>query len=151
MSNGNSMSINNSYLTSGRYGITINSEKYGEVEMAITNWPHPSVRRPAARAPARSQDVPYQGSRIEYDDLNVTIQLDSSMENYWTLYDWMLTSDFEDVILTVYSSNDKPTSQTRYKDAFVEALGQVNHSSTDQSDEILTVDVTIKYTAFERV
>ena len=144
------MSINNSYLTSTRFGIAIDSAEYKDVEMSITNWPHPAVSRPAARAPARAQDVPYAGSRIQYDDLNVTVQLDSAMRNYWILYDALLSGQENDVILTVYDSNEKSTSQVRYKDAFVESINGFNMTASDQSDEILTIDVTFKYTAFEK-
>lgn len=145
------MSINNSFLTASRFGITINGEEFKDVEMAVLDWPHPSVTRPAVRAPSRGQDVPYQGSRIQYDDLSIRVQLDSSMENYWKLYDWLLSENQYDVILTAYSSNDKASSQVRYRDAFVESMGGISFTATDQSDDIMAIEVTLKYTMFEKV
>lgn len=145
------MSINTSFLTSTRFGIAIDSDEFKDVEMAIMSWPHPGVTRPAATASARTQNVPYQGSRIQFEDLTVRVQLDGGMNNYWSLYDWLLSESQKDVILTAYSSNDKPTTQIRYRDAFVESIGGIEFAATDQSDDVIAITVTFKYTMFEKV
>ena len=145
------MTINNSFLTATRFSITFDDAELRKVEMAILDWPHPAVTRPAARAPSRNQDVPYPGSRYQYEDLQIRVQLDSAMDNYWTLYNWLLSGAEKDVILTAYSSNDKAASQVRYEGAFVESLGGFNFTATDQGDEIVSITVTIKYTRFDRV
>lgn len=142
------MSLGNSYLTTTRFSLTFDDASLKDIEISIVEWPHPGVSRPAVQAPARSQNVPYQGSRTEWEDLNVRVQMDANLNNYWTLYDWLLSEDTRDVILTAYGPNDKATSQIKYEGAFVESLGQIPFTAGDQSDEIIAIDATIKYTRF---
>lgn len=142
------MTIGNSYLTATRFSLTFDDASLKNVELSIVEWPHPGVTRPAADAPARVQNVPYPGQRYNFDALSVRVQLDSNLDNYWTLYDWLLSEDTRDVILTAYGPNDKVTSQIKYEGAFVEALGQIPFTAGDQSDEVIAVDTTLRYTRF---
>ena len=145
------MTIGNSYLTATRFGLTIDDPMFKDIEMAITAWPHPSVTRNPVQAPARAQNVPYAGSRYEYEPLQVQVQLDAGMDNYWKLYDWLLSENERDVILTAYGPNDKASTQVRYQNAFVTNMGAINFQAGDQTDEVLVLDVTLYYTKFEKV
>jgi hypothetical protein len=144
------MSISNSYLTNTRFSLTFDDASLKGVELSVVEWPHPGLTRPAAMAPARTHDVPYHGSRYQWEDLSIRVQLDAQLNNYWTLYDWLLSEDTRDVILTAYGANDKPTSQIKYEGALIESLGQIPFNTGDQSDEVISIDATIKYTRFRK-
>lgn len=144
------MSIGNSYLTATRFSLTFDDASLKGIELAVVEWPHPGVTRPAAEAPARTQQVPYPGQRYNYEPLSIRVQMDANLENYWTLHDWLLSEDTRDVILTAYGPNDKATSQIKYEGSFVEALGQIPFTAGDQSDDVIAVDATLRYTRFRK-
>ena len=146
------MTLTTQYLTATKFSISIPDDEdgssYREIQSNITDWPHPAITRASADAPGRTQNVPYQGGRISYEPLSISLHIDSALNTYKLLHDLLLSDTQKDVTLTCYSGNGKPLSKIVYEGAFPEYLGQMSFQTTDQSETIIVLQVTFKYTKF---
>lgn len=149
------MFATNNQLTSSRFTLTISGDEFRDVVAAITEFTHPGVNSNAVAQPARQIKIPRVGSSIEYEPLVVRVLLDSDMNIYSAIYDWLrdnIETEEEterDLTLTIYNKNGGREKDIRYLGAFPTSIGPLQFTSTDQNDTIVSADITFAYSHFE--
>ena len=112
------------------------------------------------------------GEKAIYDIMNVTFAIDEKMSSWLEIHDWIRgmtfpekfeeyknlsklnkysnkpQPQFSDATLTVYSSSFTPIVRFKFFDAFPTSLSSFVLSSQDTPDNVLTADVSIRFTYY---
>jgi hypothetical protein len=137
-----------------------------------------SVSMPGISLAEIPRNTPYvdlysPGEKLIYEPFNVTFLVDENLTSWKEIHDWMrgitFPTDyaeyaglkdlspfvnpnfpqFAEGILTVLSSSNKPHYKLRFVDSFPISLSSIIFSSTDTPDNIITADVTFRYSYFQ--
>lgn len=147
------MSINYNFLTASRFSLSIAGDEYKDLIAQVQEFTHPSLTASSAAQSTPRRNVPQPGTKLQYEPVTVRILLDNEMTIYSAIHNWMVNSvkvesDVKDITLTVYNSNERPTFNIKYLDAFPTNIGPIQFASNDQNDTILFSDVTFEYSEF---
>lgn len=151
------VTANKNYLSPTGFKLTINSEKFANLEYFCTHVTHPAISLGGAPLPFRANTNFVAGDRIDYGTLDMRFQISEHMENYIELFNWLKQNHtntvFEktDIVLTVLTSSNNVSKKIRYADAFPVALGPIEFHTQNTDVEYVTADASLQYSYFEFV
>lgn len=127
-------------------------------------------------------DLYIPGEKIIYDTLNATMLVDEDLQDWQAIHDWIramtfpvefqeyanmksqfrdsvvrqgikLPQQYSDASVTIYTNKNNPNMRVLYKDVFPTTLGGIQFSTLDSAENIITCDVTFRYSYYnlERV
>jgi len=141
----------NEFLTASNFSIDIAG--LDGLSVAVQSVTHPSVTVRPARQSTRRVDIPLNGTKAEYADLSVVMNLDDGMKSYDMIYQWLLNCQkgpvSRDITVGIYTIAGRPARRIVYKDAFPTVMSSLEFSSTQSEDPILSLTVDFTYSSFE--
>jgi len=151
--------INKNYLSPTGFQLKINSQRFGNLEYFATTVSLPSIELDAIGQAYKTVDYEATGSRLKFGQLALTIQVTENFDNYIEVYNWMHdlqgksgkeAEDLkEDAVLLVFTSHNNVNKTIRFKDIFPTSLGSLEFTSTADSVNYLSTEVSFSYTNFE--
>ncbi len=138
----------------------------------------PGVSTGEAYQPTPFVDLYAPGDKLIFEPLVITFIVDQSMQAWNEIYMWMRGMTFpvdfseyrnldkisrysaalatkkpqySDLMVTVLSGANLPIVKFKYYDAFPTSLTNIILSTTESSDDILTADMTLRYSYFDLI
>lgn len=145
---------NINFLSPTGFKLTINREKYGNLEFFITRFSIPSISIGEVATNHRGAIGYVPGEVVTYDSLNINFAIDEDMNNYQEIFDWIHSNvsnqkiEYQDMILSVMSSHNNLNKQFQFRDAFPTNLSGIEFSTQNSDIEYLQADVTFRYGSF---
>lgn len=155
-------------------GFRFTLSKYPKVSFFSSKANIPGINFGVAIQPNPYRDLPIPGDKLEYDDLKLEFLVDENMENYLSIYNWLIglgypetlkqidnlvNADkygkreiinlYSDATLEVLNSNYNTSMKIHFKDLFPTSLNTLDFDSTQRDYTYFTGVVTFKYTIFE--
>ena len=164
--------INNRNFLSG-IGFKFNLGKYPKVDFFCNTARIPEVTLGTATQPSYLKDIDVPGEKISYGDLTIQFLVDENMENYKTVYDWIVglgfpetaqqfkgvTTDkdgirdmkeqFADGTLRILNSNFNEVAKVKFLDMFPVSLSSLDFDATSTDVNYFTAQATFKYTVYQ--
>ena len=146
--------INQRYQTATNFAITIDGEDFKGFEQRITDFQIPGLSFAESRQEARLAAVRVPGSGVEFENLNVNCIVEDGFDNYVAIYNWALKNLngeglVKDITVHAYLGNGKRAWGVKFVDAFPVNLSVDPFTTKDESDTILSYDVTFSYAWME--
>jgi hypothetical protein len=105
-----------------------------------------------------SQNVPRQGIGIQYELLVIKFQVDSKMNNYFEIYNWITSAsdflgatNFKDITLSILSPKSNENVNLMFHHAFPSKISGLKWSSQVPDTQYLTCEVSFAFTYFDKV
>ena len=119
------------------------------------------------------KDIDVPGEKLTYGELNVRFLVDENLENYMSVYNWLvglgfpdttkeykaLTTDdanqrdpkvaFSDGTLSIQNSNYKEVAKVKFTDLFPVSLTSLDFDATNTDIQYFTAQATFKYTLYK--
>ena len=134
------------------FKLTINREKFANVEFFITTFGIPSISSGEVQANFRNNIGYVPGETMSFDSLSLRFAIDEDMYNYTEIFNWIKANsegtERHDMILSVMSSHNNVNKQFQFKDSFPTSLSGVEFSTQSSDVEYLQADVTFRYNEF---
>jgi len=145
---------NINFLSPTGFKLTINREKYANLEFFITSFSIPSISIGEVPTNFRGAIGYVPGEVVNYDSLALKFAIDEDMNNYGEIFDWIQNNvkkqkiEYQDMILSIMSSHNNLNKQFQFRDAFPVNLSGVEFSTQNSDIEYLQADVTFRYGSF---
>lgn len=144
-------------------------QKLPNLSFSVQSFQLPSVTIDVALQDTPLQTIPHRGAKVNYEDLSITFIVDSKMDNYKVLYNWIMNwcdrceccapnnlydvgemTDFSDGYINIFDPKDKSKriSTIKFIDMIPYSIGAIEFSTTNQEDTIVTATATFKFTYF---
>lgn len=155
-------------------GFRFTLSKYPKVSFFSNKANIPGINFGVAIQPNPYRDLPIPGDKLDYDDLRLEFMVDENMDNYLSIYNWLvglgypesmpqldnLVSNprynskeiinlYSDATLEVLNSNFNTSMRIHFKDLFPTSLNTLEFDATQRDYTYFTGVVTFKYTIFE--
>lgn len=155
-------------------GFRFTLSKYPKVSFFSNKANIPGINFGVAIQPNPYRDLPIPGDKLDYDDLRLEFMVDENMDNYLSIYNWLvglgypesmpqldnLVSNprynskeiinlYSDATLEVLNSNFNTSMKIHFKDLFPTSLNTLEFDATQRDYTYFTGVVTFKYTIFE--
>ena len=161
-------------LGTGNYVFSL--VKFPEITFFVQDVQLPDISLGTVVQRSTVHDIPIPGETMEYGELTCTFQVDSKMENYLALHNWIvglgypsnhqlyknlmanaknsnslteLSKGYTDGTLSILDNAYKPIIQARFVDCFPVRLSGIDFNSTNSDSLPLTSQVTFEYTYYE--
>lgn len=118
----------------------------------------PSISLPAAPQATPFVSIPRKGEQAQFDNLTVQFLVDSKMENFKAIKDWMIdgminggSKDekiYSDGILSVLDSSNQIVQEIRFVDMLPVSLDGITFASTNSDVQYVVGTVTFAYTYY---
>ena len=115
-------------------------------------------------------DVPVEGDKLTFDQLNISFLVDEDLQNYQELYSWLVSISFpdnftqftslknvpnntatdglsSDVSVIVHTNKANPNYRITFKDVFPISLGSIDFDATVSSLEPIVVEASFLFTS----
>ena len=149
---GTNLTQNINLLSPTGFKLTINREKFANVEFFITTFGIPSISSGEVQSNFRNNLGYTPGESTVFDSLALRFAIDEDMYNYIEIFNWIKANsngiERHDMILSVLSSHNNVNKQFQFKDAFPTSLSGVDFSTQSSDVEYLQADVTFRYNEF---
>jgi len=136
----------------------------------------PEITLGTANLPSYLKDIDIPGEKLTYGDLTIQFLVDENMENYKTVYDWLVglgfpetTKQYDDLIknqdditqpddpnrafadgtLRILNSNFNEVAKVKFLDMFPVSLSSLDFDSTSTDVNYFTAQATFKYTVYQ--
>ena len=164
--------INNRNFLSG-IGFKFNLGKYPKVDFFCNTARIPELSLATTTQPSYLKDIDVPGEKISYGDLTIQFLVDENMENYKTVYDWIVglgfpetaqqfkdvTTDkdgqrdmplqFADGTLRILNSNFNEVAKVKFLDMFPVSLSSLDFDATQTDVNYFTAQASFKYTVYQ--
>ena len=147
------LTTNFNFLSPTGFRLTINRNRFANVEYFITGFTIPSVTLGESTQGFRGHTSYQAGDTVGFDSLSIRFAIDEDMKNYTEIFDWMIKNrdvglDFSDMILSVLSNHNNGNKEFQFHDAFPTSLSGVEFTTQATDVEYLQADVTFRYSEF---
>lgn len=133
-----------------RFSMAIDDPRYHGLDSQVVNYTPPAVSQAPVAQETPYRDVPWPGTKLSFDDLNVTALMTSGMANVIAIYEWIRRNRYEDevhdIVIHGYSDTGEIVYKVRFTDAFPNSLSYDQFTSQDANDSILKFNVVFSFT-----
>ena len=148
-----SLTTNFNFLSPTGFRLTINRNRFANVEYFITGITIPNVSLGESAQGFRGHTSFMSGDTISYDTLSLRFAIDEDLKNYREIFDWMISNrenglDFSDMILSVLTNHNNGNREFQFRDAFPISLSGVEFTTQATDVEYLQADVSFRYSEF---
>ena len=154
----NNLTNNINMLSPAGFKLTINKEKFSNIEFFLTTFTIPDITLTPVELSYKGFKSYEAGEPRSFGELSLRFAIDEDMKNYTEIYDWLkrcseesaVNSQIEahDMILSVMSNHNNLNKQFQFKDAFPTSLGGVEFTTQGSDIEYLQADVSFRYNEF---
>lgn len=154
----------------------LNFSRLPNVQFFCQNVDIPGISLAEIAIPTPFVEMYSPGEKAIYDIFNVTFIVDERMESWREVHDWIRamtfpkeyeeyvrlnklnrnvgfssskSPQFSDATLTVLNSSNRPNIVVRFHDMFPVTLSSIVLSASDTPENILTADVSFRYTYYD--
>ena len=156
-------------------GFRFNITKFPEVDFFIQDVSLPGMNLGTAVQASSVHDLKIPGETLDFDPLQISFLVDSNMDNYIAVHDWMVGLGFpvdnsmftkllsdpknasfysvssktmSDCTLQILNANNLPIRSFTFVDAFPTSLSGVSFTSTNTDVRYLTATLTLEYSYY---
>ena len=166
--------IENRNFLSG-VGFKFNLAKHPKVDFFSNSAKIPQLTLGLATQPTYLKDIDVPGEKLTYGDFTLRFLVDENMENYMTVYNWLVglgfpesTKQFKDLTtdsadqrdpkeaycdgtLRILNSNLREIAQVKFQDLFPVSLTSLDFDSSNTDIEYFTAEATFRYTIYDLI
>jgi hypothetical protein len=155
------LTTNFNFLSPTGFRLTINRNRFANVEYFITGFSIPSISMGEVTQGFRGHTSFQAGDTVGYDALSIRFAIDEDMKNYTEIFDWMINNresgrdplagdqQVSDMILTVLTNHNNVNKEFQFMDAFPTSLSGAEFTTQATDVEYLQADVTFRYNEFK--
>lgn len=148
-----STTLNKNFLSPNGFRLIIDREEFADLEYFCINSSLPNVSSGAVSQPYRNLQNTYPGDKVEYAPFDVRYMVTENMENYISLFNWLVSCSneqmrFADMTLNILNSNNNVIRQVRFVEAFPVSIGQLDFHSQNTDVEYIVGDASFSYSHF---
>ena len=148
-----STTLNKNFLSPNGFRLIIDRQEFADVEYFCINSALPNVSAGAISQSYRNLQNTYAGERVEYSPFDIRYMVTENMENYVSLFNWIVKNANEgikvaDMTLNILNSNNNVIRQVRFVDAFPVSIGQLDFHSQNTDVEYIIGDASFSYSNF---
>ena len=146
-----SLTNNRNFLTPVGFKLTMDSNRYGNVEYFVTTVMLPTAAVSEISTPFRNRQGYLPDNKIIFDTLTVRMIIDEDMKNYNEIFNWLNNNtlspnlEFADMTLNILSSKSQVNKQIKFTAAFPVSLAGVEFNTQSTDIEYLQADVTFRF------
>jgi len=153
-------------------GFKFTLARYPKVDFFSNSARIPQITLDVARQSSYLKDLDVPGEKLNYGDLTIKFVVDENMENYITIYDWLvglgfpeITTQFKDLTtvenkrdmkaqfsdgtLRVLNSNFKEVAKVKFLDLFPVSLSSLDFDASASDVQYFTAEASFKYTVYQ--
>jgi len=153
-------------------GFKFTLARYPKVDFFSNSARIPQITLDVARQSTYLKDLDVPGEKLNYGDLTIKFIVDENMENYITIYDWLvglgfpeITTQFKDLTtvenkrdmkaqfsdgtLRVLNSNFKEVAKVKFLDLFPVSLSSLDFDASASDVQYFTAEASFKYTVYQ--
>ena len=115
----------------------------------------PGVNTNAVRVPNNTPIDHFEVSgKMEFEALTSNVLIDEDMENYRTIFDWMMKNSiegvprFSDMTVIALTNNKVPNIFFKYHNSFPIAMTPIDFDTKGTEDEIVQTNIVFQYSHF---
>jgi len=161
------LTTNMNYLQPTGYKVTIDRKFYPNLEFFCQTFQHPGMSQNALEVPIpRLGSLPFEGEKLSFGELILTIIVDEALESYSELYSWMedlvenkhvptidrtatKSSSSSDISVGILNSHNNVSKTLRYINCVPTLLGDLNFESIAGGESFLTFPASFRFSYFE--
>lgn len=153
----NTLVTNKNFLQQVSFRLTINNERFSNLEYFCVAANLPSASMTEISTPFRNQSGFTPGDRINYSDLTIKFMVDEDMANYIEVLKWLQTNQTSDrglradLTLSLLTAKNNVNRQFRFTDAFPTSISDLQFDSQATTIDYVTCTVTLKYNYFQTI
>ncbi len=159
---------------SGNYSFSL--VKFPEITFFVQDVELPSISLGVVTQNSSVHEIPIPGETMTYGELTCTFQVDSKMENYLAIHNWIvglgypsghklykdlmanaknatslseLAKGYTDGVLTILDNSNTPIIQAQFVDCFPVNLSGMQFTTTNPDSAPVTAQVTFEYTYYK--
>ena len=149
-----------------------NLAKFPKVDFFSNSARIPELNLELAQQASYLKNIDVPGERLTFGDFTLQFIVDENLENYMTVYEWLvglgfpdttkefrtLTTDktgqrdpkeaFSDGTLSIQNSNYKEVAKVKFQDLFPISLTSLEFDATNTDVQYFTAEATFKYTIY---
>ena len=156
----NSLTTNLNYLAPVYFRMAVDRLKFPNVEYTVQTVVLPDVTVSQATLASPHRNIPLDGDKVDYGELQISFLIDEDMKNYQEIYDWMIgevtqadkggqNKKTRDITLSILSSHNNITREIQFVDAFPTTLSSLPFDLTVTDTQYLTAVVSFSYGYFK--
>ena len=155
------LTTNFNFLSPTGFRLTINRNKFANVEYFITGFSIPSISMGEVTQGFRGHTSFQTGDTVGYDALSIRFAIDEDMKNYTEIFDWMINNrevgrdpmstdqKVSDMILTVLTSHNNGNKEFQFMDAFPTSMSGAEFNTQTTDVEYIQAEATFRYNEFK--
>lgn len=148
--------MNQNFLSNSTFKFV--NKKFKDVEFFVSAVDLPTIDIDASIQSNRFSTIKLPGDKVVYSDLTLSFRVDSEMNNYKLISEWMKdlegfthtnTNDlFSDSKILIYNYANVHFLTFTFKDSFPISLGGIPFSVENTEEEFVTTDVTFAFSEY---
>lgn len=141
------------------FRLLIDAQRYPNTEFTVQTASIPEISVDAAPYATPQRTIEIAGDKISYSPFSCSFIIDEKLENYHEIHEWLLGLVIEqdsrsikktrDVSLIVLDSNNNPTREIKFVDAYPVSLTTLDFDVKNTTVDYLTAEVTFNYSYFK--
>jgi hypothetical protein len=162
--------FNKSFLSNNKFDFVLKRIPNFTFLVQSVNLPGLTLASTSINTPFSTISVP--GNQITFGTFSLTFLVDEDMQSWYELYDWIVqlgnptgynkigsltgpegstSNPLSDATLYVKTNSNNPNFKFNFIDLYPTDLGEMNFTSSDNSQEFITASVTFNYGYYEAV
>lgn len=137
------------FLRATRFALQIEDNRFHSVDSQVVDYTPPGVRQEAVTQPSPLRDIPWPGTKIDYDDLAVSVLYNKDASNFREIFNWIKRNRHEtethDITMIGYDNSGIIVYKMRFLEAFPDSLSSDGFSAGDANDSPLKFSVNFKF------
>lgn len=151
------LTTNKNFLSPIGFQFKISSSQYPNLEYFAVGATLPGVSMSPTATPYKGVNLQFTGDRLQFEDLNLRINVTENLDNYIETFDWMHTlaqsknsEDLKvDATLLILTSHNNVVKEVEFKGVFPTSMAPVEFDAQADSVNYVQMDITFSYTYFE--
>ena len=145
------------YLSPVRFAFIIDTPDLANISFLCQTVNMPAMSVDGVQMPYRGFRPQVTGDRVVFDNFEAKFIIDEYLENYTAIYEWLLRevtvaepeqTKHKDVILLIYSNNNKLSARIKFISAFPVSLSPVPFDTSISETQYLFADVSFSVDYF---
>ena len=153
------LTTNKNFLSPVGFQFKINSNEYPNLEYFAVGCTMPGLSMAPSTMPYRGVNLDFTGDRLQFEDLNLRINVTENLDNYIETFDWMHriannnnAEDLKvDATLLILTSHNNVVKEVKFNGVFPNSMSPIEFDAQSESIQYVQMDITFSYTNFEFV
>ena len=151
------LTTNKNFLSPVGFQFKIDSTTYPNLEYFAVGATLPSLSMSSTQTPYKGVNLQFTGDRLQFDDLNLRVNVTENLDNYIETFDWMHNitqsknaEDFKvDATLLILTSHNNVVKEIEFKGVFPTSMSPIEFDSQVDSIQYVQMDISFSYTYYQ--